>query len=179
MRILHTYIPLIFAMSFVPSVGVIGSEVYTGNGGEPSGADEFIVYPGMSSDIIEYRLGQKRHFYIRYNENIDPETFSADLNGKDISRKFHPVPGSEEDVFLHLKPGENELNIQIAGHYFSESGETTSAGDLDVFTIKLNPPLLKANMLTTPPPGIDVLELPPSAADNSRRPVFIIKTQEN
>lgn len=153
-------------------------EVFSGNGGESDVANELIVYPGISSEVIDYHLGQKRHFNIRYSENINPETFSAELNGKSISNKFHPVPGTEEDIFLHLKPGENMLSIQVAGAILAADGTASSSGDLDTFTINLKSPVTKAQMLTTPPPGIEQVTLPPAAAENSKRPIFVIKSQQ-
>lgn len=177
MKSKKNYILLFGTIAMMHTGLSIGVELYPGNGNEPGDANNLIVYPDLATNVIKYNLGQKRHFYIRYSETIEPATFSADLNGKDISKKFHPVPGSEEDVFLHLKPGENELSIQVVGYNSSGPGAKSSYADLDTFIVKLNPPLTKANMLTTPPPSIETVELPPPApaTKNGKQPAFVIK----
>lgn len=151
-----------------------GEAVYPGNGNEPQGAEALLVYPDITSDTLVYHLGQPRHFRIRYAGNIDPATFSAELNGRDVSKRFRPVPGSEQNVFLRLKRGENQLFLQIAGE---DTEVGTAYADLDVFNLELKGPHTRGGLRDAPPPGFEHRTLPPAPAEVPGKPNLIDKSE--
>ncbi len=48
-----------------------------------------------------------------YNDDVDPASVKATLDGRDVSSAFHPAGGSER-VRLPLHAGENLLEVEVA-----------------------------------------------------------------
>lgn len=58
--------------------------------------------------------GTERPLRVHYDAHIEPKTFRATLNGKDVSRLFHPASRDRgEAVRLPLNMGENTLRIEV------------------------------------------------------------------
>lgn len=53
---------------------------------------------------------------IFYSNAVTPTSFSATLNGTDVSSSFHPQPGTSEAVSIPLQAGRNLLDLQIDGN---------------------------------------------------------------
>lgn len=58
---------------------------------------------------------QETELLLFYGSGINPESMSAKLNGSDVTREFHPFENWREVVRLPLQPGENVLELAIAG----------------------------------------------------------------
>ncbi|HEX9406613.1 MAG TPA: hypothetical protein VF975_04800, partial [Thermoanaerobaculia bacterium] len=52
---------------------------------------------------------------IFYSKEIQPATFSADLNGVSVASLFHPSTGTSEVVNLPLASGRNVLKLSVDG----------------------------------------------------------------
>jgi hypothetical protein len=54
-------------------------------------------------------------FIVFYGAQVVPSTFSATLNGKEITTSFHPGAKPFDVVSLNLYPGRNVLKLDVAG----------------------------------------------------------------
>ena len=176
LNVMKNYLCLIAIMPFMISNAWANEVSFPGTGNEVGTADELLVYPGIDSSELTYNLGKKRTFTIRYGDNIDSQTFSAKINGVDITKKFHPIANTEENVFLRLKKGNNDLIISVSD-FGDPNVEREPQTDEDNFTIQLDGTVNNAKSMSSPPPGLKKIELPPTAAANSKRPVFIDKSE--
>jgi hypothetical protein len=67
-------------------------------------------------------------------KTVDQTTFTADLNGTDVSASFAPVPGKTETVMIPLSPGSNTLILRINGA--TASGRIATDTDRLVFLVQ-------------------------------------------
>lgn len=76
---------------------------------------------------------------IYYAENIDVNTFKADLNGLDISALFEPDSGSSEVVSIPLSSSRSRITISAAhiGAVFEDGSLDDRMVDIDPFEIRL------------------------------------------
>lgn len=108
---------------------------YDGTDDEEDDANLLLSYFTCSSSEIELPPGMKQlSFGIYYYMGVDPETFSAILNGENISSLFKPEPNSNEIVTLDLSQGSNSLILKIEGEVQSQKQI-----DTDVFEITVSP----------------------------------------
>ena len=101
-------------------------------GGQSKQVNAFLQYSSpaaarikVSANVTSYRIA------IQYGSTILPATFSATLNGNDVSTLFTPVAGTSESVSVPLKPGSNKLLFKVQG--VETNGHT--ATDRDSFTL--------------------------------------------
>lgn len=101
-----------------------------GTGNESQGADELLTYPGMASmNLTRYQFGKGVAIQVHYSERADLRTFSARLNGQDVSERFAAgqvqkrpemmserpmIDGVDGVIGLPLQPGDNVLVLKIA-----------------------------------------------------------------
>jgi hypothetical protein len=52
---------------------------------------------------------------IWYGEAIIPSTFSATLDGVDVTGYLHPMPGGFDTVDIDLEPGRHTLQLTVDG----------------------------------------------------------------
>ncbi|MHB8455608.1 MAG: hypothetical protein ACYDDO_13155 [Acidiferrobacterales bacterium] len=101
-------------------------------GGQSKQVNAFLQYSSpaaarikVSANVTSYRIA------IQFGSTILPATFSAALNGNDVSTLFTPVAGTSESVTVPLQPGSNKLLFKVQG--VEINGHT--ATDRDSFTI--------------------------------------------
>jgi hypothetical protein len=144
-------------------------ESYQGSGNESDNINAYMIYPEISSSAISFQLAKKRSFKITYGTVIDVASFSVVLNGKDISRRFHPVAGETENIFLPLHKGLNNLVLKISD-YGNESAGVVPYWDIDEFIITLNKMEVIPGFSLTAPPAFENEPLPPMRTKNNNRP---------
>lgn len=149
---------------------------FLGDGNEGVTINSYMAFPEIASSNLEYRLGQKRIFKISYGNQIDKTTFSAVLNDKDISRRFHPVEGESEHVYLPLRKGANTLRLKISDKG-DESNGVVPNWDIDEFSITLKGLEVIPRYLE-PPKGFEKGEMPPARTGKDKRPVTIDKSKK-
>lgn len=148
---------------------------YQGSGDESGTVNSYMTYPTTSSSNIEYTLGKKRAFKITYGNVIDKTSFSFVLNGKDMSKRFHPVAGETEKVYFPLRKGINNLSFKISD-YGDESNGVVPNWDIDEFSITLKGLEVTPRYLE-PPQGFEKGAMPPARVSNSNRPEIINKSK--
>ena len=128
---------------------------FPGTGRESPDTNLLISYPALTEEYIEYRLGGPRHFVVDFAPEIDPSSFSATLNGRDISARFKARPGTRRNIYLHLKPGENMLDLHVASVKDDKTGAVR--WDDDQFVVELRNGMGVGAVMTEPPAGLVVV----------------------
>ena len=108
---------------------------YDGTGDIGEDDNLLLSYFTCSSSEIELPAGTKQYSLgIWYHEVVDPESFTAILNGEDVSALFNPETNSNEIVTLDLSKGSNGLILTIEGEVQSQKRV-----DKDTFEITVLP----------------------------------------
>lgn len=97
-------------------VGSSTIPVFDGKGQRPMDVDKFLQYFNPIQASTELPAGtQSFNLIIIYGNTIKRETFSATLNGTDISKQFDPLLGKLEIVKIPLTQGTNTLVLSVKG----------------------------------------------------------------
>ena len=89
---------------------------FDGKGQRPRDVNKFLTYIQPTSGRIHLASGTTTYNMIMcYSPLVLPNTFSAVLNGNDISSIFSPQPGDVEVVEINLESGRNVLILSIKG----------------------------------------------------------------
>jgi hypothetical protein len=99
---------------------------FDGGGQRPKDVNHFLSYGNPSSDHTSLPAGTTTFpLLIFYSAETLPGTFSATLNGADVSSSFHPVAGGHEFVSVPLQSGRNVLALSISGNLPSRTATDT------------------------------------------------------
>lgn len=110
-----------YAFMYNPqAVGVPGREpVQSGafsGGGQSADADGILTYARPGERQSTLATGTTRYsLLIFYSPSLVAASFSAELNGVDVSSSFNPVQGGFESVEVLLNPGRNVLKLRADG----------------------------------------------------------------
>ena len=88
---------------------------FNGGGQRPPDVNLFLTYASPTDSPVTVTGGSTFPVTLAYSAAVIPSSFSATLNGVDISSSFHPVEGSFETVTLSLQAGKNTLILTIDG----------------------------------------------------------------
>ncbi|MGZ8811973.1 MAG: hypothetical protein ACXW29_12610, partial [Thermoanaerobaculia bacterium] len=106
---------------------------FDGGGQRPRDVNKFLTYGNPSQTATTLPAGTTSFpLMIFYAPNVVPNTFSAVLNGADVSSLFHPSAGGSELVSLPLGPGRNVLKLSIDGQLASRVATDSDRLVLDV-----------------------------------------------
>ena len=103
-------------------------------GSQASGAADDLLTWGRPSSASP-RLPPRTKDYepiIVYGPTVHPSTFRAQLNNSDVTKLFHPEPGTAEAVRLPLRPGSNLLKVMVSGRVGSQTAVDTDTFDFKV-----------------------------------------------
>ncbi|MCL5005350.1 MAG: hypothetical protein M1404_02355 [Acidobacteria bacterium] len=85
-------------------------------GVSPRSMRPLLTYASPSAPETKLPVGTRSFpIVVFYDSRIVPQTFAARLEGRDISRTFHPVPGKFERVFIPAHPGLNIVVLTVQG----------------------------------------------------------------
>jgi hypothetical protein len=109
----HTY-----SLSYEPQPGITPNVTggFDGGGQRPVDVNKFLSY--IKPTLARTKLPSGTTSYaltLYYGSSVIPATFSATLNGLDISPRFTPTAGTWESVTLDLQPGSNVLRLSVEG----------------------------------------------------------------
>jgi hypothetical protein len=128
-----------FSGSTVGPVPLNTSQVFFG--GRRPAVDGFLVFLNLAGgDVVQAPVGIVIQFGID-GETVDPTTFSATLNGTDVTKLFSPGPNSNQMTAIFtpgttpLVTGKNVLITSVSGIV---PGTTRTANDVDrvTFTVQ-------------------------------------------
>ena len=88
-------------------------------------ANRLLTYASVSADSTTFEAETDEiPLVILYDRSVSAETFTATLNGTDISSLFKPSPGRIEAVNVPLVTGRNELVLSIERTFENEAIDT-------------------------------------------------------
>ncbi|KWT78418.1 C39 family peptidase [Candidatus Magnetominusculus xianensis] len=89
---------------------------FDGKGQRPTDVNKFLSYVTPTSSPVTLAQGKTSYtLVIVYDKNIKAETFTAALNGNDVTSLFRPKAGRAEAVTLNLNQGRNTLVLSVDG----------------------------------------------------------------
>jgi hypothetical protein len=110
------------------------SGAFDGGGQRPKDVNHFLSYANPTSSSTTLPTGTTSFpLMIFYDSRDIASTFTAVLNGSDVSSMFHPAPGTFEVVNIPLVGGSNVLKLSIDGNLPSRVATDT---DRLVFDVK-------------------------------------------
>ena len=109
-------------------------QFYNGGGQKPDDVNLFLKYANPQGRETKLKNGESFDLIIYYGDTTIPSTFKAELNGQDITSKFHPVKGVAEVVKFTFPLGRNTLVLSIDGK--NQKGNTATDTDRLVFVVE-------------------------------------------
>lgn len=107
------------------------SQLFNGGGQSPAEVNPFLRYVTPTDTRTKLAPGTTSTWVVvAYGVTTNAATFTASLNGADITSQFRPVPGALQAIQIALRPGSNKLQLSIEGQ--TSSGRT--ARDTDTLT---------------------------------------------
>ncbi len=82
---------------------------------------------------------------VYYSYDIDKTTFTATLNGRDISSLFTPNPGATQDVVIPLEGARSLINVAVY-----KNGARNEDGKLNLMLRDLGPFEIRRPLTTSP-----------------------------
>ena len=107
-----------YTLEYTPTPGVSLKVTggFDGGGETPSDVNEFLTYANPIAAQTTLRAGKTPFpLIIFYGATIDPPSFTATLNGANISRRFKPIPGRYQVIPLKFALGSNTLIPSVQG----------------------------------------------------------------
>lgn len=90
---------------------------FDGGGQRPRDVNRFLSYGNPADSPVSLPAGtQTFPLLVFYGATTIPASFSATLDGVDVTSLFHPQPGQAEMVILPLVSGRNVLQLSIQGN---------------------------------------------------------------
>jgi len=112
---------------------VIGG--FDGGGERPRDVNTFLTYANPIAAQTTLRAGKTPFpLIIFYGAAIDPASFTATLNGANISRRFKPIPGRYQVVPLKFALGSNTLILSVQGK--TAGGQVATDTDQFGFSVR-------------------------------------------
>jgi hypothetical protein len=91
------------------------TDLYDGGGQQPAEVNKFLRYAAPNDNRIKLAPGTTSVLVIvYYGATIIPATFSATLNGLNITSRFHPIPGTAEAQMIAVS-GTTKLHLSVDG----------------------------------------------------------------
>lgn len=110
----HTYI---IQHSKAPGSTVSVAGGFNGGGQRPRDVNKFLTYIAPGDSPVNLPAGTTTFsLLIVYGSTIIPSTFSAQLNGVDVTNLFNPVAGTSQMVNLPLASGKSVLQLSVNGN---------------------------------------------------------------
>jgi hypothetical protein len=97
------------------TLGILGG--FSGGGQRPKDVNQFLSYISPADSPVSLPAGMLSFpLHVVYGQTVIPATFSAVLNGIDITSLFKPTAGTFERINLPLQHGRNVLKLSVSGN---------------------------------------------------------------
>jgi hypothetical protein len=127
----HNYV---FDHSKAPGSQISIAGGFDGGGQRPRDVNKFLTYISPGDSPTTLPAGTTTYsLLIVYGRTIIPSTFTAQLNGVNVTGLFSPAPGTNQMVDLSLQPGRNVLLLSVDGTV--SSGRVATDTDRLVFIV--------------------------------------------
>ncbi len=101
---------------------------YAGGGQRPRDVNKFLSYINPSQAHTTLPAGATTYsMIIMYGETLISSSFTAELNGVNVTNLFHPVPGGTEVVTLNLSQGRNKLVLSSKANLTNRIAEDSDS----------------------------------------------------
>lgn len=104
-------------------------DFYDGGGQQPAEVNKFLRYLHPSDNRNKVPANSTYTVLVYYGTTINPATFSATLDGVDISSRFHPSPGGADAVTIKIGTSTTKLHLAVDGTK-SSGGKGTDSDTL-------------------------------------------------
>lgn len=111
------------------------ASLYLGGGQSPREVNPFLQYESPVESRNSLAAGTTEYTVtLLYGATTKPETFTAELNGVDVTSLFRPTPGVVDIVPIPLDSGTSKLKLSIKGE--TSSGRVATDTDTLTFIVE-------------------------------------------
>ncbi len=103
--------------------------LYDGGGQQPAEVNKFLRYAAPLDNRVKVPANSTYTVIVYYGKTIQPATFSATLDGVDITSRFHPIPGGADAVSVAIGASTTKLHMSVDGTK-SSGGKSTDSDTL-------------------------------------------------
>jgi hypothetical protein len=107
--------------NFVIATTVVGpadlsdADLFDGGGQQPAEVNKFMRYVAPTQSRNKVPANTTYTVVVYYGATINAATFSATLDGVDITSRFHPVPGGADAVKIAIGTATTKLHLSVDG----------------------------------------------------------------
>lgn len=91
------------------------ADLYSGGGQQPAEVNKFLRYASPVDNRNKVPANSTFTVLVYYGLTINPATFSASLDGADITSRFHPTPGGADAVTIAIGTSTTKLHLSVDG----------------------------------------------------------------
>ncbi|MHB0970836.1 MAG: hypothetical protein ACYC7A_14975 [Thermoanaerobaculia bacterium] len=108
---------------------------FVGGGQSPREVNPFLRFESPTESRVTLPATTTRfETIVVFGATTDPTSFTADLNGVDVTNLFRPMPGVTDSVVIPLVAGTNKPQLSIQGE--TSSGRSATDSDTLTFIVK-------------------------------------------
>lgn len=109
--------------------------LFVGGGQSPGEVNPFLRFASPTESRVALPATTTEfEIIVVFGPTTDPASFTAELNGVDVTSRFRPMPGVTDSVVIQLVPGTNKLQLSIQGK--TSSGRSATDSDTLTFIVK-------------------------------------------
>ena len=112
-------------------VDATDAQLFDGGGQQPAEVNKFLRYAAPQQTRTKVAANSVQPVIVYYGTTIVPSTFSASLDGVDITSRFHPVPGGADAITINIGTSTSKLHLTVTGA--KASGGTGTDSDTLTF----------------------------------------------
>jgi len=105
---------------------ITDADLYDGGGQQPAEVNKFLRYASPLDNRNKVPANSSYTVLVYYGLTITPSTFSASLDGVDITSRFHPTPGGADALKISIGTGTTKLHLSVVGSKASGGKGTDS-----------------------------------------------------
>jgi hypothetical protein len=91
------------------------ADLFDGGGQQPAEVNKFMRYVAPTQTRNKVPANTTYTVIVYYGTTINPATFSATLDGVDITSRFHPMPGGADAVKIAIGTATTKLHLSVDG----------------------------------------------------------------
>jgi hypothetical protein len=91
------------------------ADLYDGGGQQPAEVNKFLRYAAPKDNRLKVPANSPYTVIVYYGKTINPATFTATLDGTDVTSRFHPVPGGADAVKIAIGTSTTKLHLSVDG----------------------------------------------------------------
>ena len=105
------------------------ADLFDGGGQQPAEVNKFLRYAAPNASRNKVPANSTYTVIVYYGNTIQPATFTAALDGVDVTSRFHPIPGGADAVNIAIGTSTTKLHLSVDGTK-SSGGKGTDSDTL-------------------------------------------------